>query len=315
MKKITALLTAILLLAVLNACGSAEDGGGRSVVASCFPAYDVASHLLGDDGEVTLLLKPGQDNHSYEPSAKDVVRIKNSDLLLCIGGEDESWVRKLLSGKELKNVNTVRLIESVPPIALEDGHGEDDGHDHSHAYDEHIFTSPKNMMTVLDVTEGELIRLYPELKDSISERARAYRLELESLDAALTKTVSEGKRNVLIFGDRFPFLHLVTDYGIDYEAAYPGCSDMTEPSAATVAALIDKIKSEDIPVVFRTQLSNGKVADAIAEQTGAKVSVLHSTANVTREEWESGQTYYSLMAKNIETLKEALGAIKATGEN
>ena len=305
MKRFFTLTLTIILITCLFSCGSVKSDA--PVVTTCFPLYDMASSLLGENGSVVLLLKPGQDSHSYEPSPKDVLTIKGCPLFLCIGGHDEGWVDTLLSGKDLKNVNRVSLIDTVEALAYEDGHGENDGHDHSHAYDEHIWTSPKNMTEMLETVKTSLISALPELEEEIKKNAETYRAELMLLDARLTETVSSADRDTVIFGDRFPFLHLVTDYGIKYDSAYPGCSDMTEPSAATVAHLISKIKAEGIPAVFKTQLSNGRVAAAISEQTGAKILTLHSLVNVTKTERDNGETYFSIMTKNIEALKEALG--------
>ena len=305
MKRLSALLLIITLAAGLFSCGG--NSNNASVVTTCFPLYDMASALLGDDAGVTLLLKPGQDAHSFEPSARDILTLKGCKLLLCIGGQDESWVDTLLSGKDLKGINSLALIDTVEPLAYEEGHSDDDGHDHSHAYDEHIWTSPKNMKLMLDTVKEELIRIFPDLADGINERADVYLSQLNALDTELTSVVSGAERKTVIFGDRFPFLHLFTDYGIGYDAAYPGCSDMTEPSAEAVARLISKIKADNIPAVFKTQLSNGRVASAIAEQTGAEILTLHSLVNLTKDEKESGQTYFTIMQKNIEALKIALG--------
>jgi zinc transport system substrate-binding protein len=296
------------MLFSLISCKSSSKENGNTVITTCFPIYDAAKHLLADDVEAVLLLKPGQDSHSYDPSPKDIVKIRSCDLFICIGGQDENWVTTLLSGKDMKNVKALSLIDSVPPLAFDEGHHEDDGHDHSHAYDEHIWTSPKNMMIILETIKNELSELYPQIKEDIEKRAEEYMNGLSELDSALQSTVEGSTRNLIIFGDRFPFLHLTTDYGLSYKAAYPGCSDMTEPSVETVADLVNTVKDQNIPIVFKTQLSNGRVAKAIAEETGAKVLVLHSLTNVIKDEWESGETYYSIMTKNIEALKTALGS-------
>ncbi len=306
MKKIIASVLSIMMLISLFACGARSNISEKSVVTTCFPIYDIANSLLENDANVILLLKPGQDSHSYDPSAKDIVKIKNCDVFLCIGGKDEKWVKTLLSGKDMKDVNALSLINAVPPIAFEEGHDSNDGHDHSHEYDEHIWTSPKNMLIMLQTIKTSLISAYPELETAINERAEAYSEKLKSIDTQLTTVVANAERKTVIFGDRFPFLHLFTDYGIEYSAAYPGCSEMTEPSAATVAELINKIKAENIPAVFKTQLSNGRIAEAIAEQTDAEIFVLHSLATLTKDEWERNETYYSIMTKNIEALQSAL---------
>ena len=306
MKKIITLFLSIVILFSLFSCVPSSNNAKADVITTCFPIYDIATHLLEDDKSVTLLLKPGQDSHSYDPSAKDIVKIKSCDIFISIGGQDESWVKTLLEGNDLKNVRSLFLIDSVPPLAYKEGHDENDGHDHSHAYDEHIWTSPKNMTTMLDTIKNELCQVFPDLKEEIDERADKYLSDLNDLDAELSTLVANAKRNIVIFGDRFPFLHLFTDYSIEYDAAYPGCSEMTEPSAATIASLVNKVTAENIPVIFKTQLSNGRIAESISVETGAKILILHSLSTLTKDEWKNNETYYSIMRKNIEALKSAL---------
>ncbi len=299
------IISFILLLTLLFTCSCGtirNSGDGITVVTTCFPLYDFARSLIGDRGNVTLLLKPGQDNHSYEPSAKDVVKIKGCDLFLCIGGEDESWVKALLSGSDLKSVNSLCLINSVP--LLEGGHFEGDGHDHSHGYDEHIWTSPKNAVLMVKAIADELISLFPDDKDYIEANLNEYLFALNNLDSSFEAL---SKDNTVIFGDRFPFLHLFDDYGLSYLSAYPGCSELTEPSASKIAELIGVIKEQNISTVFVTELSNKKIANTLRAETDVEIALLHSCTNLTKNEFNNGETYLSLMQKNVDALKKALG--------
>lgn len=139
-----------------------------------------------------------------------------------------------------------------------------------------------------------------------AERAERYTGQLTALDEALTETVNNAKRKLVIFADRFPFLYLVRDYGLDYYAAYPGCSSEAEPSAATVAAIIEEVKETGVPAVFYIELSNRLMANTIAEATGAEELLLHSCQNVSREEFRQGEGYLSLMERNVRNLQRAL---------
>ncbi len=275
-----------------------ESGEGISIITTCFPLYDFARELIGEKGSVTLLLKPGQDNHSYDPSLKEITRIKNCDLFLSIGGADEAWVNKLLSGSDMKNVEHLALVH----FFAENEHSHD-GHAHN---DEHFWTSPKNAVIMVNEIAQMLISLFPEEKEYISANLTEYLKKLDALDTAFSEIGELAKGKTVIFGDRFPFTHLFCEYGINYLSAYPGCSDITEPSASTVVELINTIKENGIKTVFVTEMSNGALADTICSETGAKKAVLHSCANVTKQDKNNGETYISLMTKNAETLKKSL---------
>ena len=298
MKKLISLIIIVSSLLSLFACSPVQNGDDISVITTCFPLYDFARELIGEKGSVTLLLKPGQDSHSYDPSLKEIARIKNCDLFLSIGGADEKWVMELMSGSDMKNVEQLSLVH----LFAEDEHTHN-GHSHN---DEHFWTSPKNAVLMVKEIAQTLISLFPEEKDYISANLTEYLSELEKLDTAFKEVgeLSEGK--TVIFGDRFPFTHLFCDYGIEYLSAYPGCSDMTEPSASTVVELINTVKENGIKTVFVTEMSNGALADTICSETGAKKAVLHSCANITKQDKKNGETYISLMTKNAEELKKSL---------
>lgn len=298
MKKIISIILLLAFLPLLFSCSPVENGDGISVVTTCFPLYDFARELLGEKGSVTLLLKPGQDNHSYDPSLKEIAKIKNCDLFISIGGKDESWVSKLLSGSDMKNVEGLSLAH----LFAHDEHSHD-GHSHN---DEHFWTSPKNAVIMVNEIAQKLISLFPEEKEYISANLTEYLRKLEALDSAFTEVGELAEGKTVIFGDRFPFTHLFCDYGIEYMSAYPGCSDMTEPSASTVVDLINTVKQNGINTVFVTELSNGALADTVCSETGAKKATLHSCANITKSDKKNGETYISLMTKNAESLKEAL---------
>ncbi len=301
MKKIISVLILASSLLTLFSCAlPKKQGEGISVIATCFPLYDFARELLGESGNVTLLLKSGQDSHSYEPSAKEIVKIKNCDLFLSIGGEDESWVKALLSGSDLKNVERLSLINCIEQNESD----EHKGHSHN---DEHIWTSPKNAAVMVKAIADKLTALFPGEKDVISANLAEYLTKLSALDAAFAEIGELSRDKTVIFGDRFPFTHLFSDYGISCLSAYPGCSDMTEPSASKIAELVNKIKEDKIKTVFVTELSNGKLADTLCAETEAEKAVLHSCANITKADKKNGETYISLMTKNAEALKKALG--------
>ncbi len=306
MKRLLCLLLALLCLVLcLPSCDAEqEDDGHLSVVTASFPLYDFARRLVGDRGEVTLLLKPGEETHSYEPTPKDILTIQRCDLFLYVGGESDAWVKKLLAG-DGKQVNVLALLDVVEPLEEEHDHDHEAGH-HTVTYDEHIWTSPVNAMKMVEAVAEALVAVDPEGKGDYDAAEAAYLAELAVLDADIRTLVEGASRKVLLFGDRFPFLYFAQEYGLSHYAAFSGCSDESEVSAGTVAFLIDKVKTEEIPVVFTVELSSGRIADSICSATGAQKRMLHSVSNVSRDEAEAGATYLSLMRQNLEALAEAL---------
>lgn len=312
MKRTAAILIALTLLCLpLAGCGAeaAEETDGISVVATVFAPYDFARQLVGDRGEVTLLLPPGSEAHSYEPSPKDIIEIQNCDVFIYVGGVSDAWVTDVLESVG-DGVRTVTLMDCVELLEEEHVEGmEIDEHEHDDGeveYDEHVWTSPRNAKLICEKIAAALSEADPEGEAEYSAALEGYCAELDELDAAFTDVVANGVRNTIVFGDRFPLLYLAKAYGLDYYAAWPGCADEAEPSAATVAFLIDKVNEENIPVVFHIELSNEDMADTICEATGAEKLLFSACHNVTRAQFEEGVTYLDLMWQNVDALKEAL---------
>lgn len=180
------------------------------------------------------------------------------------------------------------------------------GHGHEEEYDEHVWTSPINAMRITQAISDALCTLDAEHADSYRANCDAYVAKLEELDASFRAVVQNAARRTLIFGDRFPFRYFVDAYGLEYFAAFPGCSTETEASVQTVTFLMDEVKAQQIPVVFHIEFSNEKMADTISEATGAKKLLLHSCHNVTKTQFEAGVSYLELMTQNVAALKEAL---------
>lgn len=312
MKRTAAILIALTLLCLpLAGCGAeaAEETDGISVVATVFAPYDFARQLVGDRGEVTLLLPPGSEAHSYEPSPKDIIEIQNCDVFIYVGGVSDAWVTDVLESVG-DGVRTVTLMDCVELLEEEHVEGmEIDEHEHDDGeveYDEHVWTSPRNAKLICEKIAAALSEADPEGEAEYSAALEGYCAELDELDAAFTDVVANGVRNTIVFGDRFPLLYFAKAYGLDYYAAWPGCADEAEPSAATVAFLIDKVNEENIPVVFHIELSNEDMADTICEATGAEKLLFSACHNVTRAQFEAGVTYLDLMWQNVDALKEAL---------
>lgn len=300
-----------MLCALLSGCGaqSEPEGEGISVVATVFAPYDFARQLVGERGEVTLLLPPGSEAHSYEPSPKDIIEIQNCDLFIYVGGVSDAWVSDVLesAGGEVRTVTLMDCVELLEEEHVEGMEVDEDEHEGEIEYDEHVWTSPRNAELICEKIAAALCEVDPEGAEEYGTALESYCAQLDELDAAFTEVVENGVRDTVVFGDRFPLLYFAKAYGLNYYAAWPGCADEAEPSAATVTFLIDKVKAEGIPVVFHIELSNEDMADTICNETGAKKMLFSACHNVTRAQFDAGVTYLELMWQNVDALREALG--------
>ena len=305
----------ILFIAMTAISCSAETASTEKlqVVATIFPQYDFLREIAGDKIELSMLLKPGAETHSYEPSPQDIIAIQKSDLFVFVGGESDAWVRTILESAPSETRKDIALMELIEP-AEETGHDHEEEHEHKythgenheHEYDEHVWTSPVNAMEIVSVLTDALCELDESNAGFYRENAANYLSSLAQLDADFREVVESGKRKHLVFGDRFPLTYFVLEYGLTYSAAFPGCASETEPSAATVANLMTDIMKEQIPLVFYIELSNHQIADILAEQTGAKTALFYTCHNVSSDDFAAGKTYLELMRMNVETLREAL---------
>ncbi len=312
MRRVLCLVLLLLMLAGLCGCGEAEqsaEDGRLQIVTTVFPAYDFARQIAGERAAVTLLLPPGAEAHSFEPTAKDMARIRSAALFFCNGGESEAWAEELLDDGE--QIRCLRMLDCVEALEEEVREGMQETHEEEEEdgpeYDEHVWTSPRNAILICEALCGELCEIDPEGESGYRARLAAYTEELEALDSAFRETVERGTHKTLVFADRFPVRYFVEEYGLSYFAAFPGCAEDTEPSARTVAFLIDRVREEGLPAVMYIEFSNRKMADMICEDTGCKELLFHSCHNVGADELRQGVSYLSLMQGNVSALKEALG--------
>ena len=294
------------------------------IVASMYPQYDFARAVAGDRADITMLLKPGAESHSYEPTPKDMKKIQKADLFIYTGGENDEWVETMLESfgsKTPKTLELLNLVDAVEEVIVEgmtaeeeedhDHDHEADGHHHHHdedevELDEHVWTSPLNAIKITQAICDELCGIDSANASYYKSNAAAYISKLELLHSQFESIVKNAKRKVFVFGDRFPLRYFADTYGLSYYAAFPGCATDVEASASTIKFLIDKVKEENIPVVFTIEFSNGKIADTICEVTGARKMEFHSCHNIKADDLKKGETYVSLMTRNISALKAAL---------
>ena len=319
MRRLLSGLLALALAASLTACGQPPlpEDGKTQVVCTLFPYYDFARQIGGDDVDVTLVVPAGRETHSFEPTPMDVIRISQADVFIYNGGESEQWVTDILdaAGEDipcvLSMMDAAELHEEELVEGMQSGTSAHDHHDHDEdgeeiEYDEHIWTSPVTAMALCRAITDGLCQADPDHADSFRARLTDYLAALEALDGTFREIVAESSRNLLVFGDRFPLLYFCREYGLDYRAAFHGCAGDTEPSLTTLKYLIDLVNEQHIPVVYTIELSSRKVAQAIAETTGAQVRTFHSCQTVSRAEFDAGVTYLQLMEANADVLREGL---------
>ena len=313
-----ALILGISIFAITNLSSKQK---AASILATNFVGYDFARAVIGDESEVSMLLKPGVEMHSYEPTPEDILNIKKADLFIYVGGESDEWVKDLLKDNEIPEAKTLRLMDLVEAKEEELSEGMEEhehkhGYDHEHEnkfgsgneveYDEHIWTSPANAIKLVSGIKDRLAQIHPENASAYTKNADAYIAHLSSIDQQIREVVRASNKKELIFGDRFPFRYFVDEYGLDYYAAFPGCSEQTEASSQTIAFLINKAKTSNVNTILKIELTSDKLAKSIADEVGASVMVLNAVHNISSDDFENGVTYADVMERNIEVLREAL---------
>lgn len=318
MKKVLKIMVALVMvfsIAGLTGCNKNDKNiknDKLTIITTSFPGYDFARAITkdNDNAEVKMLLKPGAEMHDFEPTPQDIKDIKNSDIFIYVGGDSDEWIEDVLDNidtDKTKIVKLMDLVDTVPEDVIEgmEEHEEDEEEEEVE-YDEHVWTSPINAITITNKLKDEVVKIDKDNKELYEKNASNYVNELTDIDNEIKDIVKNGKRKEIVFGDRFPLRYFVDSYGLSYYAAFPGCSEQTEASAKTISFLINKVKEDKIPVVFHIELSKGKIANAIAKETGVKVLEFKTAHNISQKDFDAGVTYVDIMKDNIKVLKEAL---------
>ncbi|MDR2393623.1 MAG: metal ABC transporter substrate-binding protein [Treponema sp.] len=313
MKRIVLFIGVLLSLTmVVSARGQRESKkveGKLQVVTTIFPPYDFVREIAGDRVSLVMLLPPGAESHSFEPTPRDIITVQNCDVFIYVGGESDAWVEGILESMDTRSMTMITLMDCVEVVEEEIVEGmeaEEEEGEGEPEYDEHVWTAPRNTKLIVQKI-AEILKQRDPLNAPVYEKNTAsYLARLDDLDRSFQELVAGAKRRTLIFGDRFPFRYFADAYDLRYFAAFPGCSTETDCSAATIAFLVDKIRAETIPVVFHIELSNEKIADALCEETGAQKLLLHAVHNITKRDFDTGTSYYGLMTQNLRNLQVAL---------
>ncbi len=324
-------LSLALCLSSMAGVASAEEKKLR-VVTTIFPVYDWTRQIVGDteNVEITMLLDSGVDLHSFQPTAADIMKIATCDVFIYVGGESDEWVEDALHeavnpdmividlldalGGDVKMEETVEGMEHDHDNEDHDhdeDHDEDhdQDHDHEEEADEHIWLSLRNAQKLTGVIASGLSEADPAHADAYAANAAAYCGELNALDAEYAVVTGDAAFKTVLFGDRFPFRYLVDDYGLDYYAAFSGCSAESEASFETIVFLSQKVDALGLPAVLTIEGTNHKIAETIIQATkdkNQKLLTMNSMQGITATDVETGVTYLSIMRENLDVMKEAL---------
>ena len=286
-----------------------------SVVSTSFPGYDFARAVTKNTNISTkMLVKPGAETHTYEPTPQDIIDIKNADMFVYVGGDSDDWVKKVLKDVDTKKTHVVKLVDLVSTVEEEIVEGMEDEYEHDHEHDhdeeeegpevdEHVWTSPKKAMEIVKKIAEVASEIDAAEKNKIDDNAEKYVAEIAEVDKDLHQVI-DGKISEIVVADRFPFRYFADEFGLKYAAAFSGCSEQTEASAKTISFLINKVKQDKVKKIYKIELSNGKIAETVSKDTGAEVLELHSAHNVTADDFSKGVTYVDLMKRNLLALSK-----------
>lgn len=299
---------------------NAANAAAYSIVCTTFPQYDWIRNIIGDDSDkfqLTMLLDQGTDLHSYQPTAEDIAKIADADMFVYVGGESDGWVESALkeaTNKDMKVVNmldalgtAVKVEEVVPGMQAEEGEETEEGEGPEN--DEHVWLSLRNAVTLTDALSENIQEIDPANKEDYVENAGKYVDKLNDLDGRYALTISKGKRQAILFGDRFPFRYMADDYGLTYYAAFVGCSAESEASFETITFLAHKVDELKLPVILTIEGADHNIAESIKNATESKnqeILTMNSMQSVTAEDVADGETYLNMMEDNLNVLSQAL---------
>lgn len=305
------LLSYILSTSSCSLPTAIQDENKLKIVATIFPQYDFARQIGGDKISLQMLVTPGGESHSYEPTPRDITAVNECDIFICSGGESDVWSNVILKSVNTENKTVIKLMDCVEALEEEITEGMTkkptfrDTEEESE-YDEHVWTSIKNAKKISEAIAAAMCEKDRENAGLYTENLNGYMNRLDALDKSYEEAIYASENKTLIFGDRFPFRYLFDDYGLKYYAAFPGCSADSDVSAKNMLFLINKVREYDLNTVYYIEFSARKIADTIAAETGAEPLLFHSCHTVSKSDFENGVTYIDLMIQNLENLKRGL---------
>lgn len=323
MKKLISILCVMVpAVSMLTGCGTgvSKDNGKISIVTTIFPEYDWVREITkgNENVEITMLLDKGVDLHSFQPTADDIVKVSSCDMFIYVGGESDEWVEDALKEATNKDMVVINLLDvlgdSVKEEELVEGmEGEEEEEESEEEegpeYDEHVWLSLKNAEVLCQYISDELCKINPDNKETYETNVKAYIAQLDTLDKEYEAAVSNASVKTVLFGDRFPFRYLVDDYGLDYYAAFVGCSAESEASFETIKFLADKTDELGLNAILQIESADGKIAQTIKDTTKTKsqqILTMDSMQSVTAKDVSAGAAYLGIMQENLSVLSQAI---------
>ena len=323
MKKITAVLLSIVLIcAAFCGCTANEQKVDNntdqlSIVTTIFPIYDWVKNIVGDaDAQVDILIDTGVDLHSFQPTVQDIMKISECDVFIYVGGESDAWVDDALKQKSNPDMIVIDLMDVLKDQIKEEeivegmeAEEEEDGEEEEPEYDEHIWLSLKNAVLSCEAISDKLCETDENNRQQYRDNADAYVEKLQALNGEYEQTVKDAKVKTLVFGDRFPFRYMVDDYGLNYYAAFIGCSAESEASFETIVFLSDKVDELGLKYIMKIEGSDGSIAQTVKDNTKSKdqeILTLDSLQSVTAQDVANGASYLDIMRENLTGLQTAL---------
>lgn len=324
------IVVAVIMMNLLACDNEKQDDSKITIMTTLFPQYDFAKQIVGDKCEVKLLLPPGIDSHSYEPTPKDIIDINNAEMIIYTGDDMEAWVATILEAIDNEELNVVDVSEGIELLETgaadhehshdhdheavteekheheEDDHKVDLEHGHVHGIDPHFFTSPKNAVIMMNTILEQIVKLDPENEDFYRKNAEAYIEKINEVDEKIHHIVEESENKTLYFGGKFAMLYFVNEYHLSFVSPFDSCSHESEANPKSIVEIIECMDEHGANTVFYEELVDPKVAKMIAEEIDGNILLLHSCHNVSKEDMQKGVTYVDLMNQNAENLMKGL---------
>ena len=309
---IKVLIIGVLAISLIGCSGENSDVKNDKihVMTTLFPQYDFTKEIVGDLADVSLLLPPGVESHSYEPTPQDVVKIRKSDVFIYTSEYMEPWAIKMVEELGSEDLKVINLSENIDYIEIDGMDDHDHDHGHEESKDPHTWLDPVYAQQMIkNITEG-LVKVDSKNKDAYIKNSEAYIEKLQELHEGFVDVFKHSKTNKIIYGGHFAFGYFTDRYNLEHISPYIGFSPNAEPTPNRIVELINTLNEADIKVIYYEELVDPKVATVISKETGAKMLLLHGAHNISKEELENNITYLDIMYKNMEKLKEGLGYVK-----
>ena len=307
------LLTATVMIGALlfAACGNmnkeADKKEDLTIVTTFYPMYDFTKEIVGDEGNVKLLIPAGTEPHDFEPSAKERAEISDADVFVYNSSDMEFFVDSLKDSVDSKQTLMIEAAKGIDRLESQeaDEHEEsEEGHGHSHEYDPHVWLDPVLAIKEVRTIAEELGEKYPDKKETFTMNADAYIKKLEALDQKYSDGLKDATNRTFVT-QHAAFAYLANQYDLK-QVAISGVSPDQEPTPSRLAELKEFVKKNNIKVIYFEENASSKVAETLSNETGVKLEVLNPLESLTNEQIKAGENYISVMEKNLEALKESI---------